>query len=176
MSSVPCWCPLTVHTARLTKAGPASLSLPVFSCCLGLMVLLCRHAKDCGIKISRSPPALTTKWSWQFGRGVTLAGGGLRGLISHFGWSFPSETVHVAHLGGWLHAWHTRYRFLSLFQLISTVFPQLHLYFPLGLSVAFWEPGLRQSLHRACVFVKTTHKNWCCAVIDNLAIGNIKVR
>lgn len=136
------------------------------------MVLLCRHAKDCGIQIPRSHPALTSKWSWQFESGVTLAGGGLGVVISHFGWSFPSETVHVARLGGWLRGTHTNC-FLSLFQLTPTVLPQLHLYFPLGLSMAFWGLRLKQSLHRA-VFVKTTHNNLCCTVIDNLAMGTIK--
>lgn len=74
MPLVPCLCRLTVHDARLPKAGATFRSLPVFSCFLGLIVLLCRQAKDCGVKTPGGPPALTAKWSWQFGSRVTLEG------------------------------------------------------------------------------------------------------
>lgn len=145
-----------MHTAQQLKAGPAFLSLTVFSCCLGHLVLLCRQAKDCGIKIPRGPSALTTKelavWEWgDFGE---------RGGVGDFTLrlDLPGETVRVTHLGGWLCGTH-----ITVFSPLSSstphsplVFGQLHLYFLLGLSMAFWGLRLRQSLHRA---QKTTHKH-----------------
>lgn len=139
MPLVPCLCRLTVHDARLPKAGATFRSLPVFSCFLGLIVLLCRQAKDCGIKTPGGPPALTAKWSWQFGSDF----GGFGDVVSHFGWSFSSETVHVAHLGGWLQGTH-----ITVFSTFYSSSPQCSLnYTCTSHLVLAWPSG--DPLHRA---------------------------
>lgn len=109
VSSRSTYCP-AVH------AGPASLSLTVFSCGLGLTVLLCKQAEDCWIKIPWSPLTLTTQWSWLFGSGAILVGVvggvGLGGASPgrQFTW-FTFMTDFVS----------PRYCFLSLSWLIFTV-------------------------------------------------------
>lgn len=134
---VPFWYPLTcptiAHSAQLSKADTAFLSIKV-SCWWGKSCCCPGRVMIVWLKSPKSLPALITKWSWRlFSEWDDFEGTFL------LQWRSASETVPVAHLGGWIHGRPITISslFLDSHPHYPPVFHDLHLYFQLGLFMVF---------------------------------------